>query len=201
MSRLLFNSNGPPRFLLTNEDNAMYVCVHCNKKQKHCRCTSPFTIPETLHNFPGQRYNFWADFGIEFPEENVLDKLGIAMGMFSKAMSQAFMLPRELFVTHLPFSTGGAAPDLSIEYHLPPDDGIRPRPPNVTPKAVRKMRLPIYYWSCGHCLELEEDRQGQEPLTVDHPFKMNCCHCGHEYTAAQIINDLAYDTKYEWREV
>ena len=162
----------------------MYICVHCRQEKQHCSCKSFFSKPKTPHNLPGQRYDFWADYSVALPGLDVFDNVGNAMGMVSKAISQAFMLPRELFmrVNWDPSSS---------------DEDIEVPPPFHTTQVVSRMRLPIYYWSCGHCMEEGE----QEPLTVDHPFKMNCCHCGHEYTATQIINDLAYNTEYEWREV
>jgi len=165
----------------------MYVCVHCNKEQKHCRHTSPFTTPKTLHNLPGQRYNFWADFGFDLPEEDVFGPPSNAMSIISRSIYEAFMRPRKFFEPTIEVNWN---PTLIIET-------VEPLPPCPTPQAVRKMRVPVYSWSCGHC----QEEGAQEPFTVDHPFKINCCYCGHEYTATQIINDLAYDTDYEWRKV
>ena len=162
----------------------MYVCVHCNKEQKHCRCASPFTTPKTFHNLPGQRYNFWADHDVDLSKKAIFGPLSNAMSILSRSIHEAFMLPREMFRT--------------INWDPTPAGKAALFPPQYqTTQVVRRMRVPVYSWSCGHC----QQEGDQEPYTVDHPFKVNCCHCGQEYTATQIINDLAYDTDYEWRDV
>ena len=165
----------------------MYVCVHCSKEQKHCRCTSPFTTPKTLHNFPGQRYNFWADYA-DLPEGNIFEQISNTMwdGLF-RTISQAFMIPRELF-----------EPTIKVNWDpTPTKEDLQALAQSHTTQVVRKMRVPVYSWNCGYC----QEEGNQEPYTVDHPFKVNCCHCGQEYTATQIINSLAYNTDYEWKEV
>lgn len=189
MLRLLFNLDNSSRFLLTNEDRFMYVCVYCKKEKSNCRCTSPYTTPKTLHNFPGQRYNFWADHGFDWPEKDIFEQMAEATNRLFRGMCEAFKVSRKLFES-IPVNWEPTSTE---------DDAQLPSQCHTTQVVrSRRMRVPVYSWSCGHCQE-EGD---QEPYTAEHyPFGMECRHCGQGYTAEQIINSLAYDTDYEWREV